>query len=215
MKKIFKWLIGIVLTVFIIICITSTILLLCTNGKGIITFKNYSLVIAKDSDKTLGIEKNDFLILENIEFKSLKADDVISYTKNTNNELPDVQFGKIFGFGSNSFNNISLVVNNEEGMSIEVSQESYIGKWTNKKIMFLGVIFGFLLTKTGFLVGIILPLFLILIYEIYKIVISYRLDNIEDNNSIDRDDIIDKDTKNVNEVDKDDDKNNKSDEIEI
>jgi len=190
MKKIFKWLIGIILAVFIIVCITCTVLLLSTNEKGVITFKDYSLVIAKDNDKTLNIKNNDFIILENVNFKNLKVNDVISYSKNTNNELPDIRFGKVFGFGNNSFNSISLIVGNEEGTSIEVSQESYIGKSTDKKIMFLGVVFGFLLTRTGFLIGIILPLFLILVYEIYKVVISYKLDNIEESNNNDKNDDV-------------------------
>lgn len=222
MKKIFKWLVNIILVIFIVICIISTVLLLCTNSDGVITFKNYSLVIADDNDKYLNINKNDFLILENTEFKNLEANDIVSYTKDVNKDFPDIKFGKILGFGNNSLNKISLVVANDEGTSLEVSEESYVGKWTHKKILFWGVIFSFLLTKTGFLVGIILPLFLILIYEIFRVVISYRIDHIEnndndkgdDNDSSNSESIIDDsvNTEIIDEKDNDDDSDN---EIEI
>lgn len=189
MKKIFKWLINIILTIFIVVCIVSTVLLLNTNNEGIIVFKDYSLVVASDNNKYLNIKNNDLLILENTEFKSLKIDDIVSYTKNVNKKFPDIKFGKVVGFGNDSLNNNSLVVTNELGESIEVSEESYVGEWVNNKTLIFGSIFKILLSKTGFLIGIILPLFLLLIYEVFKMVIDHKINDTKNIDSNENDNI--------------------------
>ena len=177
MKKIFKWFLNFIIVIFVIIAIIAIALLLCTNEKGVIKIKNYSLVIAKETISDIGINNNDMLILEDTMFNKLKVGDVVSYTKNVNNYMPDIKVGKISSIGRNSSTQLSLIIQNSDNTSDEVSEGSYIGKWSNTKIVFLGVVFGTLLTKTGFLLGIILPLILLLMYQVVKIVITFKLDD--------------------------------------
>lgn len=195
MKKVFNWIISFIIVIFIIAATITTVLLLCTNDRGVIEFKGYSLAIAKENVLGTNISNNDIVIVEDVMFNKLKVGDVVSYTKNTNNSMPDIKIGKISNIGRNSSTQLSLIIKNSDGSYDEVSEGNYVGKWENKKIAFFGIIFSVLLTKSGFLLGVILPLILLLVYEITKIVIIFKTsdsseeDIIEDNNDTSSEDI--------------------------
>ena len=169
MKKILKWIFGLLITLFIIVATVSTVLLLFTNDKGVVSIDRYSIVIMKDDNLNSNINKNDILLLKNIKLQDLFINDVISYIDTSTNTF---KIGKVTSFDNNSSVQDSLIVNDESNNAIEVTEGNYIGRWTYKKVIYLGAILSIILTKTGFLLCIILPLLLLFVFEISKIVIS-------------------------------------------
>lgn len=196
LKKIIKWVFSFLVGILIVLSIISTTLMLCTNEKGVISFNKYALLLvgSNASSYVSDIDDGDAVVLEKTDFGNLQVNDVIGYIKNKDNNY-SVEIGKIVSIGSNSSNQKTIVISGSDNTSFEIYENSYIGKWNYKKILFFGTVFGFLLDNNMFLLFIILPLFLLFVYEIVKIVLSIRkdekndnLDNI-DNDKSDKDDV--------------------------
>lgn len=72
---------------------------------------------------------------------------------------------------SNNFLGYVTKGDNEEVVdNVLITENNYIATWTGSRVPWIGAIVTFLTTQVGFLVCIILPIFLYLIYQIFRLV---------------------------------------------
>ena len=159
----------------IIICVFFTITcILFTNDYGYTQFGSYTFInVDKKTTKNLKkYKENDLLIIEN---NNIKKDDTLYYyiPKAKYYNVNSAKVTDVLKEGTDSIYTVKVKENLESITSNRVLGNK-ISTYHN-----LGGILYFLTSKTGFIIGIIFPIIIMLIYQIYKLYISTRYDEEE------------------------------------
>lgn len=175
-KKFFVGLLGIVFFVF---ALSMTILLLAYNDYGLTQFGNKTIVLMTDSIYSENYDKGDLIIVENRGFtKGLGYADKI--------EVGDEIFAARVDAYGNVFIEIGTVgklypdenaISFENGSTFDI--KFVIGEAV-KSYPTIGGILSIVTSKWGFLFLVLVPCFLIFIYEIYSLIIEIKYGNEED-----------------------------------
>ena len=162
-KKIF---IGIIITVFSCFILVMTILLLNFNKYGITEFGDNSLVIINQTITSEKYQKGDLVIVTKADYDMIeKGDEIFAYSVNSNGEA-NVEFGIVGNLYAKE-----RAVAFENGASF--SEEYIIGKAT-KVYNDIGLYLSILESKWGFLFIVLVPGFIIFIYELYALIVEIR-----------------------------------------
>ncbi len=162
-KKIF---IGIILVIFFSFAIGITILLLNYNDYGLTQFNDKTVVIINDDISNENYDKGNIVIVKSKELeKIVVGDELFVYKVNKKGEV-SIELGIV--------DQVSV---QDEAISFE-NGETYaidfvIGS-TDKVYEKYGTLLSILESKWGFLFIILVPSFLIFIYEIYALVVEIK-----------------------------------------
>ena len=201
-NKIFLVIVDFLMLVVIVIAFGVTLFSLNLDKNGVSSFGKYiPLSIQSDSMRDT-IYKGDFIIVEEHNIDYLKVGDIIAFftTEQEQVVIKTHRIVKIYEKnGSKSF--VTRGDNNQVDDYIPVYPSDIIGKWEGIRIACFGSVLDFISSQYGFLLCIILPLFALFIYQIYRFIIIL----IEENNSISKENGI----KRINKTD------NNSDNIKV
>lgn len=168
MKKVLKFLLGIVVTIYLACAILLTAFLLNYNEYNITVMFDNSLIIVEDELKPykegdlLAVKMNDISEIEN-------GDEILFYE--VTNGVPSINLGKV--------TNVEVITDTERTFTIndnhDISSEALIGKTDGIKVIEgAGKVLGFLESRFGFLLIIVLPTLILLLYEIYRFIIELK-----------------------------------------
>ena len=163
MKKVFKIIFGILLTIYLILTIIIVTFALSRNDYGISQIKNYSFVFVNSKNKNDNYKDGELLIIKKKNFNSIKTNDeifVYKSDKNNNVYVTSAIVDKI------DFDNSFVILKNEYGIFRE---DLILGKCVNK-YKSIGKLFEALTKKNTYLILIIIPCALLVIFEFYQII---------------------------------------------
>ncbi len=168
MKKVLKFLLGVVVTIYLACAIILTAFLLNYNEYNITVMFDNSLIIVEEELKPykegdlLAVKMNDISEIEN-------GDEILFYE--VTNGVPSINLGKV--------TNVEVIMDTERTFTIndnhDISSEALIGKTDGIKVIEgAGKVLGFLESRFGFLLIIVLPTLILLLYEIYRFIIELK-----------------------------------------
>lgn len=176
MKKVLetikKILIGIIGTAYFIFALIMTILLLNYNDYGVTQFGNKSLVIINDEIVSENYEKGDLVIVEGKKVDKIELGEEIFTYRIDSKGIPTINLGKV---GEVYIDDDAIAFENGETYSMEfvagVGTESY---------EHLGTALSIIESQWGFLFIVLVPCFLIFIYEVYSLIVEIKYGAEED-----------------------------------
>lgn len=177
-KKISGMVLEIIIAFVIIFSIFITIMTLCTNKDGIPSIIGYSPFSIQSNSMAPTLHKGDLIIDKIIAIEDLKVNDIVSFfaTEQGTNIVKTHRIIEIINDGA-----IILVTkgdNNDVQDETLISEVDLIGKY-QFRIPIMGYIIDFLKSKWGFLFCIVIPLFIIFIYQIIgfiKLVVEDKME---------------------------------------
>lgn len=176
MKKVLetikKILIGIIGTAYFIFALIMTILLLNYNDYGVTQFGNKSLVIINDEIASENYEKGDLVIVEGKKVDKIELGEEIFTYRIDSKGIPSIQVGIV---GDIYIEDEAIAFENGETYSMEfvagVGTESY---------EHVGTFLSIVESQWGFLFIVLVPCFLIFIYEVYSLIVEIKYGAEED-----------------------------------
>ena len=154
--------------IYIIITIFVTVCLLAYNDYKVSEFGDVSLVVLKE--EVGNYNKKDLLIITKSNIEDLKKGTQVFYYDSKDSKV-SINIGTIKEIEKVSDNEYTL--NFKDGSY--VSNDYLIGAEENAiNLGFLGNILGILESKVGYLLIIVLPMFLTFLYELYAIIKEIR-----------------------------------------
>src|SRR5574344_1061118 len=170
MKKVLKVFLGIIVTLYILGAIFLTICLLSFNDYKISEIGDKSLIILENNELSDKYKKGRLLIVEKNPNKDIKVNDEIFFYNTYKNRVV-VSMSTVEQKQKITDSETTFTINGK----YEISSEYVIGKADTTKVYEnVGTVLGFLESKWGFLLVIVLPVTLLFIYEIYAIVVEIK-----------------------------------------
>lgn len=171
-KKVFSIILNVLLWIIIFVAAGVTIVSLSTKEKGVANVAGYIPFSIQTGSMEDYIKKGDLIITKKYESDiELKKGDVISFFA-FEQDTKIIKTHRIEEVKNN--NGILTYVtkgdNNPERDDVEVASGDIISIYTGTRIGILGYVLSFLKSKYGFLICIILPLFSIFVYQLYKFI---------------------------------------------
>ncbi len=168
MKKVLKIIGGILITIYFVIVIILTGLLLCYNDYKVSVVNGNSLIIIDDkSDK---YKSGDLVVFKKTLNSDVEVGDEIFFYE-VSNGIATINVGKVTKTETITDTESTFTVNGNH----DISSESLIGKTeTAKCYSGLGKILSLLESKYGFLLLVILPTLIIFLYEVYRVIIEIK-----------------------------------------
>ncbi len=162
-----KIIIGVLITVFFAIAITMSILLLNTNKEfGVTQFENSSLLIIDGEISSPKYEKGDLVITEKKPLDSINVGDEVFIFKINDNDKISIELGFV-----------GEVFVDEDAISLEngaTYSSKFIAGTATDVYSGLGTIVSLLQSTWIFFFLIVVPCFLIFIYQIYSLIVEIK-----------------------------------------
>ena len=172
MKKIFKFILELIIVIFVFMAVVEIAFILMKDENGVTHFGNYIPIPIKDDNMEPTINMDDLIIAKEVSTPSkIKENDIITYLV-INDDKKEVRTGRVISV-VNSNNVVAWKVrgyNQGESNITTVSSNDLIGQFTNTKMLFAGGLLAFAESQNGFLVCIIVPLLLIFFIQICKLI---------------------------------------------
>ena len=173
LKKIGNAIMDILFFIVIIFAIIMIMLSVNSDNNGVATLFGYIPFSIQSGSMEPTIMKGDLIVVKQVEDNSnLQKDDIISFFA-LEEKTKIIKTHRIIEVKKNGpmTSYVTKGDNNPVEDEIEVAPGDIIGKYTDFKINKLGSIYDFLNSKYGFLICIIIPLFILFVYQIYKFII--------------------------------------------
>ena len=166
MKIVKKIIVGFIAAVYFIFVIINTILMLNINNYGVTQFDDKTLVVIKSDISSEKYLKGDLIIVHKPRFSEIEIGDELFIYKIKKDGTPVIDLGVVGDLHARD-ESISF----ENGASYEM--EYVIGQAENIYNN-IGKYFGLVQSQWGFLFIILIPSFLIFIYELYAIIVEVK-----------------------------------------
>ena len=157
---------GILLIAYFSFVITMTVLLLNFNDYGVTQFGNTSLIIINDEISNENYNKGDVVVVKKEKLEKLEVGKDIFTYKVDEKGMVNIDLGKI-----------GNIYPEEEAISFEngstYSMEFIAGVPTEKHEK-IGTFLSIVESKWGFLFIVLVPSFLIFVYEVYSLIIEIK-----------------------------------------
>lgn len=164
-EKIKHVLIVVVCFIYFAFALSMTVLLLNFNDYGVTEFGETSLVILKEKVNFEGYNKGELVLVEKTNLKDFNPGETV-FTYRVENKVAHIEIGKV-----------GEVYENEEAISFEngetYSKDFIIGKPT-KVYAKIGSVLALIESQWGFLFIILVPCFLLFIYQIFALVVEIK-----------------------------------------
>lgn len=173
MKKVLGYVGDFLLVLVVIIAIAITFISLKSDDRGISNIGGYMPFNIQTASMEPTIKTGDLIITQEADFDSLEVGDIISFLS----KEQDTVIIKTHRITSvNNENGIKSYVtkgdNNDAEDDTAVVEADFVGKYNGKRIGHLGSILSFLQSRVGFFIFIIIPLFALFIYQLYKFIVT-------------------------------------------
>lgn len=172
-KKVMIWLFAIIFFGFVIV---MTGLLLYFNDFGVTVFGKKSLVIIREELASEDYKRGQLVIVENRKLKEVKAGDKVFAYKVLEGGKVTIEYGTV-GEVTVGRTAKESYVTFENG---DAYQEQYFIGYGTKTYNKVGTYLSVLESRWGFLFIILVPCFLVFIYQIYALIIEIKYGNEEE-----------------------------------
>ena len=176
MKKVLETikqiLIGIIGTAYFIFALIMTILLLNFNDYGVTQFGTKSLVIINDEIASENYEKGDLVIVESKKIDKIEVGEEIFTYRIDSKGIPSIQVGTV---GDVYVEDEAISFENGETYSME-----FVAGVGTKSYEHIGTALSIIESQWGFLFIVLVPCFLIFIYEVYSLIVEIKYGAEED-----------------------------------
>lgn len=170
MAKVLKTLKNILFTIigiaYFAFALFMTILLLNYNKYGITEIDKKQLVIIKEELAINDYNKGDLVIVEKQDINKLNVGDKIFTYKVNNDRSVSIQYGIL---GNIYQDDDSVAFENGDGYSME-----FVAGKAVKSYPKYGTVLSIIESQWGFLFLVLVPIFLIFIYEVYALIIEIK-----------------------------------------
>lgn len=170
-KKIGSILFDILLFLIFALAACVTIVSLSISDNGVPSVNGYIPLSIQSNSMKDYIKKGDLIITKKVDADSLKTGDVIAFFA-TEKETTIIKTHRIIEI--NEINGIKVFTTKGDAVdtndNVSVGESDIISVYTGKKIPILGAIMSFMQSQIGFLICIIIPLFCIFVYQMYKFI---------------------------------------------
>ena len=157
-----KFLENLIVTLYIIVAIFTTMCLLTFNKYRVSEFGDKTLVILDEEDSSLDYKKGDLIIVGKKGFEDAKEGDTLFFYESRGIKIAKIQKKNDFGEAGTTFT--------IDG-NYQVVQEDVIGTSNNIKVISkAGTVLSLLESKWGFLFIIVFPSLLAFLYQIYALI---------------------------------------------
>lgn len=161
-----KILIGVLVVVFFTFAIAMTVVLLNVNTYGVSQFNDITIVPIREKTTSNNYNKGDLVLVEKRTIEELEVGkEVFVYKVNSDGSV-DIEFGPVGEVYKDD-----KVVSFENGASYKI--DFVIGEKT-KVYEGWGTYYSIVQSKWGFLFIILVPSFLIFVYEIFALIIEIK-----------------------------------------
>ncbi len=175
LKVIKKILMGIAMFIFFTFAVTMTVLLLNYNNRGVTQFGETSLILIKGDISSDNYKKGDLVIVEGKRVNKINVgDEIFVYRLETDGSVT-IDVGLI-----GEVNTEQRVVSFANGD--DYTEDFIIGK-ASKIYNKIGGYLSIVESTVGFLFMIIIPSFLIFVYQLYALIIEIKYGKDEDQKS--------------------------------
>lgn len=157
---------------YFVFALVMTILLLSFNDYGVTEFDGTSLIMVNDRISNAEFKKGNLVVVESKKLNEYKVGDHIFAYKIGNDRVPTLQVGKI---GTIYEEDKAIAFENGETYGTD-----YIAGVPVKQYEKIGTILSVVESKWGFLFIVLIPVFLIFVYEVYALIIEIKYGNEED-----------------------------------
>ena len=172
MKKLLSILIDVVIVMVILTAVVITFISFNTNEKGINNIYGYIFLNIQTESMEPTIMTGDLIVTKETAFKDLKVDDVISFLAKEQDKTiikthRIVKIEEVNGI-------VSITTKGDNNDAIDestVEADEFVSIYDGTRIPFVGGILTFSQSQVGFFIFIILPLFVVFIYQLYKFII--------------------------------------------
>lgn len=172
MKKLLSILLDIVIVLVILTAVIITFISFNTNEKGINNINGYIFLNIQTESMEPTIMTGDLIVTKETKFEDLKVDDVISFLAKEQDKTiikthRIVKIETVDGV-------VSITTKGDNNDAIDkatVQKEEFVSIYEGTRIPALGTVLTFLQSQVGFFIFIILPLFVVFIYQLYKFII--------------------------------------------
>ena len=165
-------LIGIIGVAYFTFALIMTVLLLSYNDYGVTQIGGKSLIIITDEVSNEKYDKGDLVIVERTLVKKMKPQDEVFTYRVDSKGLPHIQIGTI-----------ETVYEEENAIAFENGENygyEFIAGKAVKKYAGWGTFLSVVESQWGFLFIVLVPCFLIFIYELYSLIIEIKYGADED-----------------------------------
>jgi len=171
MKKVGKVLLTVLEVLMIIYVIFITTCLLCKNKYGYTQFGNKTFIAINDdnSAELVDFDSGDLIIVKDVKFNAVNTGDELYYYDTANNTYV-IRKGIVSEKTGDSYSAVYEIDGNS------VSKERIIGKLT-KSYGALGLILNVLESRIGFLLLVLLPIFILFIYQVYRMIVLVKYED--------------------------------------
>lgn len=143
-----------------------TVLLLNYNRFNITQFGNDSLVMINENISNEAYQKGDLVIVKKVKFEEMEKGQYLFTYRIDNRRVATIQVGKI-----------GTIYEEEKAITFENGEtysDEFIAGVEVKKYPKIGGILSVIESKWGFLFIVLVPCFLIFIYEVYSLIIEIK-----------------------------------------
>ena len=156
--------------VFIIYCSVSR------DENNLVHFNNLYFVEVNDNNMSPDIKKNDVVLISKDNTSNYHINNAIAYlTSDVDGDI-DVKIAKIVDGYSNDNKDsyIFMVQQNNSSEQENISGDLILGRWNGNKITNGVNIFGFILSRLGFIVITIVPFIILFLVEFILLIFDYK-----------------------------------------
>lgn len=171
MKKQFKFILNVLMWIFIIIAVSVTIITLNTKEKGVSNFFGYIPFSIQSNSMQPILNKGDLIISQKASTDTLKKGDVISFFSVINKEV--VIITHRIEQVNNNRGVISYITKGDNNLlpdANEVAPGDVISKYNGIMIPKCGYVLDFFRSKVGFFICIIIPLFILFVFQLVNFI---------------------------------------------
>lgn len=176
MKKVLEgiknFIIFVIGVVYFAFALFMTVLLLNYNRFNITQFGNYSWVMINENISNEEFARGDLVIVKSIKFEDMKEGEYLFTYRIDNRRIPSIRVGRI-----------GTVYAEEKAVTFENGEtysEEFIAGVPYEKHAKIGGILSIIESKWGFLFIVLVPCFLIFIYEVYSLIIEIKYGAMKD-----------------------------------
>ncbi len=224
MRRFLRWVWAFLEVIIIVYVILLTSFLLCKNKFGYTQFGDYTFsnVTLFDARNNKSVNQGDLLIVKNS--NDIQVGDVIYYYT-VYNDSYIIRSNPVLNIKNDDYSYLYTV---DDSGPLSIVGTKVLGKYTHI-YPHLGTVLNVLESRLGFLFGVLLPILIVFIFQVYEFVMIIRYerteDIVEDNNDDNKEKKVDKPSTNSSsenkaekkntEEQKDDEDSEKSSDLEI
>lgn len=170
MKKILKFLFGLIITAYIAVAVFLTGCLLNLNDYGVTNFGDRTLILIENDEFEPKYPKGYLVISKKDNYDDVNVGDEIFFYNTYKNQI-SVSFAEVIKKEKINENEATYTVSGDYAFS----SQYFIGKLdTSKSYAGVGSILSFLETKMGFLLVVVFPCAMLFMYEIYRVILEIK-----------------------------------------